>query len=107
MKIYISGAISGADNYEERFRKAEEYLTEKGWEVLNPTGIKVDNLTYEQYMELDLKLLDYADAIYMLEGWENSKGANREYGYALAKDKLIVKENLYGHTNHSGATSEP
>ena len=30
MKIYISGAITGTDDYMERFAKAEKELTAKG-----------------------------------------------------------------------------
>jgi hypothetical protein len=43
-------------------------------------------------MDICLRLLDRCDTIYMLDGWQQSKGANREYGYALAKDMMIIKE---------------
>mgnify|MGYP005606256341 CR=1 FL=1 len=29
---------------------------------------------------------------YMLKGWNTSRGANRELGYALGKDKVITYE---------------
>lgn len=48
--------------------------------------------TYEEYMKVSLMLLDFADTIYMLNGWEESKGANREYGYALGKGYQILME---------------
>lgn len=47
---------------------------------------------HEDYMRIDFMLLDLADTIYMLKGWENSKGACMEYGYAIAKDKEIWQE---------------
>lgn len=37
-------------------------------------------------------LLDMCDTIYMLDGWQQSRGANREFGYAFAKDMLIINE---------------
>lgn len=43
-------------------------------------------------MDVDLQLLDMCDVIYMLKGWQQSLGCNREYGYALAKDIIILKE---------------
>ena len=43
-------------------------------------------------MNIDLYLMDMCDAIYLLTGWENSRGANREYGYALGKEFTIIKE---------------
>ena len=42
-------------------------------------------------MKVSLVLLDMCDAIYLLEGWQDSRGANREYGYALAKDYIILR----------------
>ena len=43
-------------------------------------------------MRLDFMLLDLADSIYILKGWEKSCGANREYGYAIAKGKTVMRE---------------
>lgn len=93
-RIYISGPISGTNDYMERFGKAQLELLEQGYEVFNPAcvGAVMLPLTYEEYMRLDLHLMDLCEAVYMLKGWQNSKGANREYGYALAKDKLIIFE---------------
>lgn len=34
--IYISGKVSGTDDYMERFAKAEKKLTEQGFSVINP-----------------------------------------------------------------------
>ena len=51
-------------------------------------------LTYDEYMEIDLRLLDMCGAIYMLNGFEMSKGACIEYDYALAKDLIVLKESV-------------
>ena len=95
MKIYISGAISGTDNYMERFAKAEKELTEKGWSVVNPAKVNAQlpiDTTYEEYMRMCFCMLDMCDSIYMLQGWEKSFGANRELGYAMAKNMIIMYE---------------
>ena len=95
MKIYISGAITGTDDYMERFAKAEKELTENGYSVVNPAKVNAqlpEDTDYEDYMLMSLCMLDMCEAIYMLLGWSVSCGANRELGYAMAKDKVIMYE---------------
>lgn len=103
MRIYISGPITGTDDYMERFAAAEERIKAAGHAVYNPAhanSYMPEGTTYEEYMEVSFLLLGMADTIYMLKGWENSRGANREYGYALGKGYTIFKqtdaEKLYG-----------
>ena len=94
-RVYISGAMTGVQNYQESFDKAENKLIlENGYKVINPAHIDdvMPNADYEDYMVVDMFLLDMCDAIYMLKGWEKSCGANREYGYALAKGMEIMFE---------------
>ena len=92
MNIYISGPMRGVDNYDTLFRAAEMKLKEGGHNVANPADLDLDGLTREQMLNVDLALLDLCDTIYMLKGWEESCGANREYGYALAKGLDIMFE---------------
>ena len=94
MRIYISGPITNVIDYKEKFARAEQNLKAKypDAEIINPTVLDKLPLTYDEYMELDLRLLGMCEGIYMLKGWEDSKGANREYGYALAKGKAIYFE---------------
>ena len=95
MRVYISGPITGTDDYMERFAEAEEKLIKDGYSVINPASVNSmmpSDTTYEEYMTISLALLDMCIAIYMLKGWEKSCGANREYGYALAKDMIIMYE---------------
>ena len=95
MKIYISGPITGIKDYLERFENAEKYLTSRGYTVINPAkvnGMLPQDTDYEEYMKMSMCMLDMCDYIYLLKGWQESRGANREYGYALAKDKTIIFE---------------
>ena len=94
MRIYISGPITNVLDYKEKFARAEQDLKAKypDAEIINPTVLDKLPLVYDEYMKLDLMLIDMCEGIYMMEGWEDSKGANREYGYALAKGKAIYFE---------------
>ncbi len=94
-RIYISGAITGTDDFMERFAKAQKELEEQGYSVVNPAAVNSmlpEDTNYEEYMSMSFLMLDMCDSIYMLNGWSKSCGANREYGYAIAMDKTIVFE---------------
>ena len=95
MKIYISGSITGTDDYIERFANAEKGLTENGYSAINPAKVNAqlpEDTSYEEYMKISFCMLDMCEAIFMLRGWNKSCGANRELGYAMAKDMIIMYE---------------
>ena len=92
IKVYISGATAGTEDYLERFEEAEKKLTEVGYSVINPAKINSFlpvGTTHRQYMDMSITMLSMCNHIYMLKGWEESPGANQEYGYALAKGMTI------------------
>lgn len=94
-KIYISGAITGTTGYIENFKRAEEYLTNLGYSVINPARINIEmpkDTTYEEYMTMSICMLSMCESIYMLKGWKASPGANRELGYAIGKNMNIIYE---------------
>lgn len=92
--VYISGQMTGKENYKKDFDYASAQLIDAGYKVVNPAYIDdvIPNASYEDYMKADMLLLEMCDAIYMLKGWGKSCGANREYGFALAKGMEIMFE---------------
>ncbi len=93
MKIYISGPVRGKVDYAEDFFESEKMLKGEGHEVVNPIRLMdmlPKGLTDEEFLELDMMLLKHCDTIYLLPGWKDSRGCNREYGYALAAGMTII-----------------
>lgn len=94
MKVYISGPITGLpyEEVEKAFNEAETRLQEQGYEVVNPlnNGLPRES-TWKDHMRADLKLLLDCDAIYMLDGWTNSKGAEIEFNLAFDLRINIIK----------------
>lgn len=93
MKIYISGPITGTDDYMERFAAAQKKLEDEGWSVVNPALVNSnlpEDTEWEDYMRMAVCMLDMCETVYFLDGWKESRGANIEYKYALGKGKKIM-----------------
>lgn len=95
MKVYISGAITDTTDYMERFALMEECLVAQGHTVINPAKVNANlpaDTTWEEYMRMSILMLGMCDSICMLKGWEKSRGANREYLYALDNNYSVYFE---------------
>lgn len=93
--IYISGPITGVKDFMNNFKRAQNKLEVLGYCVVNPATCMdplPEETTHKQFMKVSIGLLSICDNIYMLDKWENSKGANQEYGYALGKGMNILFE---------------
>lgn len=87
MIVYIAGKITGEPNYKAVFDEAEERLKEEGCIVLNPASLPA-GMPSECYMPICLAMLQQADAIYTIRGWERSPGANIEKAFAEYQGKI-------------------
>jgi hypothetical protein len=88
-KVYIAGPMTGLPDYNRpAFFTAETVLQEYGHTVLNP-AVLPDGLEYCEYMRISKAMLMCADSIYLLEGWENSKGAITEKMLVMALNLAI------------------
>lgn len=84
-RVYISGAISGHDIEERKcaFAKRAESFKRKGFKAVSflDNGLSQD-ASYEAHMRADIALMLTCDSVYMMEGWQNSRGAKMEHDVA-------------------------
>ena len=118
MRIYISGCMTGCpDHNRPAFDSAAKRLREQGHFVINPAELsamfgsaedladsfeclyrgmsQVKNCTSKiarAVMDADLAAVRSCDAIYLLRGWETSRGAKRELAEAIAHGLTIMQE---------------
>lgn len=97
MLVYISGKITNNENYKKDFLKAECWLKLNDYKVVNPSRL-IDifpSLEYAQLMAIDYKLIELCDAIFMLDGWQKSKGACAELSYAKSLGKKVLYQDYF------------
>lgn len=83
MRIYIAGPMTGKPDFNRTaFSLAAVRLSAQGAIPLNPAMLP-DGLSEADYMRIGLAMLQCAEGIYLLDGWQDSAGARAEY--ALAK----------------------
>ena len=107
MKVYISGPMSNIANWNKpAFQAMADMLRAHGHHPLNPADTRLPSCaTWEEYMRADIRLLMDADAIVLLHGWANSRGAclectiARELGF-----KIFVEEDFVQVTGAGGET---
>lgn len=112
MKIYVAGPMRGIPEFNfPAFHAATEMLRGQGHDVFNPAENDVDsgNFTDKGFAEGDIVKAEEggfnlrkalgddlawicaeAEAIYMLPGWENSKGAKAEHATAHALGLEVI-----------------
>lgn len=125
MRVYISGPMTSKKNLNrEAFMKAEKDLVAKGHVVVNPHRItealgffadeeqkKLLERSFTAFynnetgysariakhvMEVDIAAVKSCDAIYLLKGWEYSRGSKMELAEAINDGNLIYQQNKKG-----------
>lgn len=80
-KIYLSGPMTGLPNLNKtEFDKYELIYRDRGFAVVNPAAHLDLTIPYEDHIRRDVRALleDGIGRVYLLPGWQKSKGANLE-----------------------------
>lgn len=95
-RIYIAGPMSGLPELNfPAFHAAAMVLREQGHHVENPAEINADpKARWLDCMRMDIARMVTCDAVLMLPGWQNSRGAMVEHGLAvgLGLEVLSVRD---------------
>lgn len=104
MKLYLSGPMSGLPEFNyPAFKAATERLRSQGHAVVSPHEIPADcpgcaNTGHEhswaEHMRVDLAALLTCDVIVLLEGWQQSRGAQLEKTVAEAIGLMVIDYDL-------------
>lgn len=117
MRYYLSGPMTGLPNYNyAAFNYIASILRRAELDIINPAENfegRTD-LPREDYMAQDIKHLMTCDAIILIHGWENSRGAKLELEiaqqlglevYRLSYDYELEPFNPSNHFEHQEAES--
>lgn len=114
MKMYIAGPMSGIPQFNyPAFDAAASRLRKEGFDVVSPAEMDSDEVrnialrsetgnlselaptgeTWGDMLAADIKLIaDEVDAVFVLPGWENSRGARLEAFVATSVQKPVYTE---------------
>lgn len=98
-RCYISGKMNGLEKeeYEKLFKEAVEEVGRMGMIPVNPCDTK-EPTDGHSYILKDLIELDLCSAIYMLENYEESDGANLELQFAKYRKIEVIFQGDYRKT---------
>lgn len=84
LKIYVAGPMSGLPDLNfAAFHAAAAWLRGMGHTVINPAELNTDPAAeWHACMRVDIAALVTCDTIYLLPGWEDSRGAKLEHHIA-------------------------
>lgn len=102
-KMYIAGPYRGKTKEEIELNIQfvagfARVIARKGWFPISPHlnsalfDYCAPDISAEFWLEGDLSLLLSCDAVFMIPGWQRSKGSVQEYQFAQTAKKIIFTE---------------
>ena len=98
LKVYIAGKIAGDPEYKRKFLAAHMEQRNEGHIVLNPAHLP-EGMKSADYMRICLAMIDSADMVAFLPGWELSAGAWIEHEYCRSTGMRMKMLGVTGDDN--------
>lgn len=103
--FYLSGPMSGYENYNyKEFERVTNLLRDEGYLVISPHEIPPPDVpypteegTWQYYLAQCHLQIELCQAIILLRGWPESRGARTELNWAL---NLKFPVYYFDHTDH-------
>lgn len=94
MKIMISQPMRGKTNEQIREERGElvKELESQGHKVIDTVLDISENKSPVYYLSKSIELLDKADAVVFMKGWQEARGCRIEYTVAVEYGKFIKEE---------------
>lgn len=90
-RVYVAGPMSGIDHYNRTaFEAAARQLNGQGYDAITP----FDALTTDDWhegMRADIRAMLQCEEVFVLPGWQKSKGASLEIQIALTLEMPITE----------------
>jgi len=114
MSVYLAGPMRGIPYYNfPAFDKAAEKLVSEGYAVVNPADMDRRNgfdamklphdydwntipegFGFDDCVTRDIAAVRSCEAIYMLDGWQLSKGAQAEHALAVWLGRVVIYQSM-------------
>lgn len=91
--VYISGPMTGLPDLNAyEFSFAEARIKSAGMKPVNPHTLCDPSWDWQKCMRADVKALCDCDAIFLLQGWEKSNGAQLELHIAHRLGLIVLTD---------------
>lgn len=96
MRVYLAGPMTGYAEFNyPAFEAAASWLRAEGYEVVSPHEVNPPDVGFDHpwdwYMRRDIAALMDVEAVVVLDGWQQSKGASLETYIARVLDMPIYE----------------
>lgn len=89
--IYVAGKISGLEEWEDYFVKAENFIRSFGGFPLSPRMLP-PHMSQQAYMDICFSFVRNCNVVIFLKNWRDSLGAVAEHAYAVKIERTVLYE---------------